>query len=150
MIISIIVILILLDQISKILIVNNLYEKSIKVIPNILNFTYVENRGASFGIGQDFTNGFIILNIIIIIVLGYFFIKNKDKFITFSKISYLSVMAGGIGNLIDRLVRGFVVDFIDINNLFEWPVFNIADIYIVLGCIGIMISIIFEKQNDGR
>lgn len=148
MIIEIIIVLFFIDQISKILVLNNLYQNSIEIIPNILSFTYVENKGASFGIGQNFTTLFIVLNIILIIFLLYYVIKNKNKFNNYIKLAYLSIISGGLGNLADRMIRGFVVDFIDVNKIFEWPMFNIADIYIVLGCWGVILSIIIsEKEN---
>ena len=87
----------------------------------------------------------IILNIIIIGILIFFLIsKNKDidKLV---KISLIMVISGGVSNLIDRLVRGNVVDYIDINAIISYPVFNIADVFIVLGVM-LIIGYILRKK----
>ena len=64
------------------------------------------------------------------------------------KLAYSLILAGGITNLIDRLFRGFVIDYIDINNLFEYPIFNLADICIVIGVIVIMITVIIKTVQS--
>lgn len=141
-------ILIIIDQVSKILVVSNIYNESIKVIPNLLNFTYVENTGALFGIGKNKISIFIILNIIIIVLGIIYLIKNKDEFNFLSKISISMILSGGIGNLIDRIARGYVVDFIDVNPVIKWPMFNIADCYVVIGCILLFIGFILQERKE--
>ncbi len=134
--------ILIIDQIIKTLIVSNLYNSSIVIIPNVLNLTYIENTGAAFGIGSSSTTMFIIVSLIIMGLIIYFIYSKReemDKLILFSL--YL-ILAGGIGNLIDRVVRGFVVDYIDFNLLISFPVFNLADICITIGCIIIVIQLI--------
>lgn len=141
-------VLVLIDQISKYLIRIKLFEESISIIPNFLKFTYVENRGALFGIGQNSTFIFILLNLIIIIGIVIFYIKQRLKLSKIEKVSVAFVLSGGIGNLIDRILFGFVTDFLDISPFFSWPVFNFADIFVVVGCILLCISLLFGEKNE--
>jgi len=139
-------ILILIDQISKYLIRINLYDKSINIIPHLLKFTYVENRGALFGIGQNSTLFFIIFSIIIIGAIIAISIMQRNNLNKLEKISLCLILSGGIGNLIDRIFFGFVTDFLDISPFFDWPVFNIADIYVVSGCV-LLVFAIFKSNK---
>jgi len=145
--------LIVIDQIIKIAVINNIYNSSITIIKGILNLTYIENTGGAFGIGNNNTLMFIIVNIIVITLIAKFIISKKDEISTYILISLGLIIAGGIGNLIDRIFRGFVVDYIDINPLIKYPVFNMADICVVVGCMIIGISLIVDviterKRND--
>ena len=139
--------IILLDQITKVILIG----KNITVIPNVLNFTYTENTGVAFGIGS---NNLLFIIIVNIIVLGMIikFIKEREEQVNFSiLISLILILSGGIGNLIDRIVRGYVIDFIDIN-VFNFPNFNIADISISIGIILLIFilckSILKEKKVE--
>lgn len=137
----------LLDQITKAILIG----KNITIIPNILNFTYTENTGVAFGIGSS---NLILIIIVNIVVLGIIikFIKERKEQVNFSiLISLILILSGGIGNLIDRIVRGYVIDFIDVN-LFNFPNFNIADISISIGIISLVFilynSILKEKKAE--
>ena len=139
--------IILLDQITKAILIG----KNITIIPNILNFTYTENTGVAFGIGSS---NLILIIIVNIVVLGIIikFIKERKEQVNFSiLISLILILSGGIGNLIDRIVRGYVIDFIDVN-LFNFPNFNIADISISIGIISLVFilcnSILKEKKAE--
>ena len=139
--------IILLDQITKAILIG----KNITIIPNILNFTYTENTGVAFGIGSS---NLILIIIVNIVVLGIIikFIKERREQVNFSiLISLILIVSGGIGNLIDRIVRGYVIDFIDVN-LFNFPNFNIADISISIGIISLIFilcnSILKEKKAE--
>lgn len=125
----IVLILVIIDQGTKFAFVN----KNIDVIPNVLRFNTVQNRGGAFGVGQNSTFSFIVANIIVLgIILK--FISMQAKQLDKKTIFALSlVLGGGVGNLIDRLFKGYVVDFIDINGLFNFPNFNLADVYVVIG-----------------
>lgn len=145
---------ILLDQVIKIIMKSKLFNSSILVIPYILKLTYVQNTGAAFGIGNNSTSMFVAVNIVIIGLITYFIFSKKDE-INRPILSALHlIVAGGISNLIDRITRGFVVDYIDISPLIKYPVFNLADIFIVVGCIIIAISLIkdaiVKKKNIGE
>ena len=130
------IIIVLIDQLSKLLIIN----KKITIIPNFLNFTYTENTGGAFSLGRNY----IILAISLILIIGIviYLVKNKSKITSY--IPFVLIIAGSIGNLIDRIFRGFVVDFIDVN-LFNFPNFNIADICIVFGIIILCKKLINSK-----
>lgn len=144
------IILVCIDQISKIVVINNLNKFPIQVIKNFISFNYCENRGVAFSMGDGNVSLFIILNIILIGGLIYYYEKNKQEFNKFSTLSITLVIAGGFSNLLDRIFRGFVVDFIDISELFDFPVFNIADIFIVVGIIGLMFSIITSTERNTK
>ncbi|MDR5657929.1 signal peptidase II [Serpentinicella sp. ANB-PHB4] len=135
--------IIIFDQITKTWVVSSLKEiRQMYIVENILHFTYVENRGAAFGIMQDQKLFFIIVTFIILAVMIYYLltIDNLKK----SVIVSLSLIIGGaIGNLIDRIRFGYVIDFIDFR---VWPVFNIADIAIVIGQI-ILIYVVLKYDN---
>lgn len=145
---------ILLDQVIKIIIKSKLFNSSILVIPYILKLTYVQNTGAAFGIGSNSTSMFVAVNIVIIGLITYFIFSKKDEINRPILIALHLIVAGGISNLIDRITRGFVVDYIDISPLIKYPVFNLADIFIVVGCIIIAISLIkdaiVKKKNIGE
>lgn len=132
------IIIIIIDQLSKMLIIN----KNISIIPNFLEFNYTQNTGGAFGIGKG--NIILILSILIIIGTTTFLIKKNKKITNY--IPFVLIISGSIGNLIDRVFRSFVIDFIDIN-LFSFPNFNIADISIVFGIFS-LIYIILYSAND--
>lgn len=139
--------IILLDQITKAILIG----RNITIIPNILNFTYTENTGVAFGIGSNNLLFIIIVNIILLGIIIKF-IKERKEQVNFSiLVSLILILSGGIGNLIDRIVRGYVIDFIDIN-LFNFPNFNIADISISIGIISLIFilcnSILKEKKVE--
>ncbi|MGM0413949.1 MAG: signal peptidase II [Bacillota bacterium] len=132
-----------LDQGSKLYIENNfLLGESQPVIEGIFHFTYVRNTGVSFGMLADNLFLILILQLIIIFILIYLKIKLlPDHF--FINFCFVFVLAGAIGNLIDRFIYGYVIDFFDFQ---IWPVFNFADIYIVLGVFGLILFIFKTDQ----
>lgn len=91
---------------------------------------------------------FVLVSVIIIILISKFTISKKDELPIHMLIGLSLIVAGGVGNLIDRIIRGFVVDFIDFSQLIRYPIFNIADIYIVIGCIVIGINMVINTIND--
>ena len=143
----VIAILIALDQFIKNWALNDLkYKGSISVIDNVFNLTYVENRGAAFGLFQNNQIIFVIVAIIATIV-GLYFLHSKKLDSKLCKFSIVLIIAGALGNLIDRIRLDFVVDYFDF--IFIWNyVFNLADCFIVVGtillCIYILIS---DKEN---
>lgn len=137
-----IICLVSIDQLVKFTIIKNIYNSELTIINGILNLTYVENTGGAFGIGNDSTIMFVIVNIIVIGLITKFIISKKNETPTYILIGLGLILTGGIGNLIDRIFRGFVIDYIDFSPLIKYPVFNIADIYVVIGCIIIAINLI--------
>ena len=141
------VILLILDQYFKQLAIIHLKDKPSKlVIPKVLQFTYVENRGAAFGIFQGRRLLLVILVGVILAVMIYILLsgKIKNNFIT---LAASGIIAGGIGNLIDRMVYGYVIDFIDVTPLFSFPVFNFADCCVVV-CSILILLYIFIYGDD--
>lgn len=104
---------------------------NIDLIPNVLSLTYVQNRGAAFGIMQNARWFFIIITVVVLIAMVVFIIK-KRPLKPLLKWSFAFIFAGAIGNLTERVVNGFVVDMIRVH-FFDFPVFNFADCLIVLG-----------------
>ena len=132
---------IFIDQLVKIIISSNmkLYE-SINIFNNI-NITYVQNKGAAFSM----LNGNVLLLIIISFIILYYLYLYILKEKKYENISIL-LIGGIISNLSDRIFRGYVIDFIDIKIFnYNFPIFNIADICIVLGTIFLIIKILKEK-----
>ncbi len=133
----IIIILLFLDQLIKYLIVKNMYlGEEVTIIKNFLNITYVTNNGAAFNILSGNTFFLIILAIIVIIYIS----KNIKKIEHQEKIIYEILIAGILGNLIDRIFRGNVIDYIAFKIFgIEMAIFNLADTYIVCSCILLLI-----------
>jgi len=144
----IISLLVLIDQVTKYIAKNFLIKKQpINILDGILNLVYVENRGAAFGIFRDKKIILVGFTSLVIVGLIYYLYKNKgkDKIID---ICLMLVIAGAIGNLIDRVFLSYVVDFIHfyIRDVFDWPVFNFADIYVSIGAMLLSIKLIlFDK-----
>ena len=132
------------------IIYNTIFNSSISIIRNVLNFTYVENTGGAFGIFNNNILFFIIMNIIIVLLIILLIISKIKDINKYSLIGISIVLAGGISNLIDRLSRGFVIDYIDINKLINYPIFNIADIFIVIGFIIIVFNLIISLFKDRK
>lgn len=114
--------------------------QSISVIPGVLRLTYVQNRGAAFGSFSNSRWVFMVLSTAMILVLGYFIVCKKDYARTVY-ISFALILGGGVGNMVDRLTPGYVVDYIDFCAIPAWKwVFNAADAAI---CIGVALFVIY-------
>ena len=138
---------IVLDQVTKMWAIAVLKNGgSIKLIGDFLRFTYAENRGAAFSILQNQRIFFLIITIIMLIVLAYIYFKTKN-ITKLSKLSIGMIAGGAIGNFIDRVRFGYVVDFIDVRfgSIYNFPIFNIADSFVVCGTILMIILILFNK-----
>ena len=125
----------LLDYVTKIWAIGTLKgQPDITVIEGFFDFSYLENRGAAFGIfqGRVYLLAFVTIIIMVVLFVMYQKTKKKTKLLT---ISTALIMTGAIGNLIDRLRYGFVVDFISWHwkNTYYFPTFNVADICITVG-----------------
>ena len=138
------------DQGSKLLVLSTLYGDRIDLIPNILRFTYVENKGMAFGLLADHRWVFMVfsvLGIALIAVYFYFFAKTL-----LSRTALALIIGGGIGNMIDRVRLGFVVDFIDFcafPELWSW-VFNIADAAVCVGAGLFILDLILDTVKELR
>ena len=139
--------IVVIDQITKRLALN-LKDNTIIIIKNKLKLVYVENRGAAWGIFQEKRLFLSAITLIVLLVMIYILIKNINLLSRPSIISLSFIIGGAIGNFIDRLFRGYVIDFISYEffNGYQFPVFNIADIFVVLGCFLLIIAIF--KTDD--
>lgn len=144
-----IIFFIALMQIVNIVIINNIVDSKV-IINGIFSLTYYENTGGAFGVGQGDTIGFTIISIIVIAIIIRFIVLQRDRINNKTMVALELIIAGGISNLIDRLFRGFVVDYIDINQLIKFPIFNLADICISIGWIILVVSIIIFWFKEVR
>lgn len=148
--IIIIILAIVLDQLTKYWVLHSLSNvDTVPLINGVLHLTYVENTGAAFSILQNQRWIFILVTIIAIIVLSYMLITKKitDKM---GVIAFAMVIGGGVGNLIDRILRGSVVDFIDFR-LINFAVFNVADSFVCVGAvIGAVWYLFFYKKEESK
>ena len=142
------VLIVFLDQLTKLIVHStmNLYD-SFQVIPYLLNFTYIRNEGIAFGIYfEGAETVFIVLPILITIYLFYL-LKSEEFQDKFSQIALFLIIAGAVGNIIDRIFRGYVVDFIDFHLYgMHWYVFNIADSSVTIGLIFLLYSSIIINK----
>ena len=145
MIIIITFLVFLFDILSKIVVINYLQlEESVKVINNFLYLTYVRNTGAAWSILSN--NSYVVLGISLLIIVGIIWYIWKNKIDNrFEEVAYSLVLGGAIGNFINRLFYGYVIDFIDIKIFgYDYPIFNLADVFIV---IGVILLIIYSWRN---
>lgn len=144
------IVLVILDQITKTQAINTLKGKEmVQLIPNWLYLTYVENKGAAFGMLNTKPMFFTILASIFVIGMLVFLLINRNNIDSFFKLLFAIILAGALGNLIDRIRYGFVVDFIfsPLGGLYDFPVFNFADIYLSLAAIIMAIYLIFFEGD---
>lgn len=135
-----------IDQLTKYWIVSNFYPgESLPLLGELLYLTYVRNPGAAFGLFAYKTHFFIIISgiMIILMVIGAFQIPPRLMLL---RLGMAVVLGGILGNLYDRIQTGYVVDFLDLR---FWPVFNIADLAIVLGVIMFAIGLSFSPREAG-
>ena len=140
--------LVIVDQVTKALVINffNLYD-SVVLLP-IINLTFVVNYGFAFGFLNNPSLNQILVSLVILAIIIYFLyllIKTQDKIF---QLTLNLILAGALGNFIDRIFRGFVIDFIDIYiGKYHWPAFNIADSCITVGFVVLMINILFLNKK---
>ncbi|MBQ3408082.1 MAG: signal peptidase II [Clostridia bacterium] len=139
--------LIVIDQISKVLIAINKEVLPKTIINGLLNITYCENRGIAFGFASGHVHFFSILTLMLLLIITVLVYLKFDKMNGLYSSGAAMLISGGIGNFIDRAFRSYVVDFIDIR-LFEFPIFNIADICIVLGVVILGIASVINYRRE--
>ena len=146
------IILLCIDQISKLLVVNLLTKtNSITIIKNFFYLTYINNDGAAFSIlvGKRI---FLILIAVLVIVMLIRYIKKNNIQNKLELVSLALIIGGSLGNLMDRLVRGYVIDFLDFKLFnYNFPIFNLADTFIVIGVFLLLLKEIRKENNlDSR
>jgi signal peptidase II len=141
-----------IDQATKALVVRSIpHLNSNSIVPGFFNITHIRNRGAIFGFfsQSDSLVLYIILTLVSLVALGFvifYFFKTptSDRFM---KISLSLILAGALGNLVDRVIRGYVVDFLDFYvKSWHWPSFNVADSSITVGAFVLIFILLFKRR----
>jgi len=133
------------DRLTKLLATQNLLlNQSVPLIKGIFHLTLIHNRGAAFGILKNQIPLFIFISILAVILIYLALRNNKYKKYSFYNISLALILAGALGNLIDRLRLGYVIDFLDFR---IWPVFNIADSAITIGAVLLGYAILKSERT---
>ena len=147
MILILLVVFLIIDVVSK-LVVSNLMDvnDSIIIIKNFFNITYVRNTGAAFSIFAGERGLLLIVSILIISLIVYYVYKNKPKN-KLEMLGYSMILGGAIGNFIDRIVYGYVIDFFDFYIFgYDYPIFNMADSFIFIGVV-LLIKCMWRCKN---
>ena len=135
------------DQLSKLWVVANIpLHTQIGALPGLFHLTYTQNTGAAF---SSFEGMIWLFALIFALFAGWIiweFSKKRLPFTTFERWCIVAVFGGGLGNMIDRLRLGFVVDMIEVEFI-SFPVFNVADCFITCGCIALMVSLVFFNRD---
>lgn len=146
-----VLLLLFLDQITKYLAQLHLKGKSpFPVIPDVLELRYLypENRGIAFGLFQHRVPVFIVLTVVFLAVIFYVWARLPKNGYYLPFLAVLVLMtAGAAGNFIDRVFRGYVIDFIYIS-LIDFPIFNLADVFVVCGGMLMVILVLFRYQDE--
>lgn len=138
--------LILLDQLSKQWIVNHIPLNAIrKCVPGIFSLTYLRNYGAAFSILQNQQWFFTVITLAVVGAACYYFIKNINGNFWFL-FGLLLIISGGIGNFIDRLRLGYVIDMVHLDFM-NFAIFNVADSYLTVGVVILFIALWKEEEN---
>ena len=135
------------DQLTKFLVVQNipLYDH-IPAIPGLFRLTYVQNTGAAFSMLQDQQWLFLVIFLVLTAAIVYDFAKKSMPFTKLERWLIVLVYAGGLGNMIDRVRLGYVVDMIELEFM-NFPVFNVADCFITCSCILLMVHLAFFNKD---
>lgn len=142
------IVILIIDQLTKKIITATMnIGDSYEVIPHFLNITSHRNNGAAWGILSGKMGFFYIITLIILVVLIIFYIK-ETKYNAFMQVAISLLFAGALGNFIDRLFNGEVVDFIDTNIFgYDFPIFNVADSSLTIGVIFVIIALIKDATK---
>jgi signal peptidase II len=141
--------LVALDQMTKYIAVGLLKGRDgIELIPRVFELRYLENRGAAFGMLQDGRVFFIFTAIVMMTVIIFVLVKTpaQKKYRPWH-VFLVTIAAGGIGNMIDRLLHGYVIDFFYIS-LINFPIFNVADLFVTFGTLFLAIYLLFFCKED--
>ncbi len=144
---SIAVGVVILDQLTKYLAVHLLKPvETVPLIQDVLHLTYTTNRGAAFGMLADHRWIFLVISTVAIALIGYYlYEKQNDNPLLCSALAM--ILGGGVGNMIDRTLLGYVVDFVDFR-LIHFAVFNIADTFVCIGCALVFLWIFIDAKNQ--
>ena len=135
------------DQVTKYLVVANipLYPR-VPAIPGLIHWTYVQNTGAAFSSFEGMRWLFVVIFAVFTGLIIWEFSKKRWPLTMFERWCITAIYAGGLGNIIDRVRLGYVVDMIE-TEFISFPVFNVADCFITCGCAALLIHLIFFNKN---
>lgn len=146
----VVILLVLLDQVTKSLAVTHLKDQApFQILPGIFELQYLENHGAAFGILQG-QKLFLLAGtgIILLFVLWTYYKMPLEKKFHIMRVIILLIVSGAVGNMIDRISNNYVIDFFYFS-LIDFPIFNVADIYVVAAAIGLILSfLLYYKDED--
>lgn len=144
-----VILLVVLDQITKHLAVLHLKKaSSFSLIPEVFELSYLENHGAAFGILQGQKTFFVAMTVIVLIILIFLYIRIPDtKRYTYMRLILILLISGAIGNFIDRCLHNYVIDFFYFK-LIDFPVFNVADIYVTTAAVLLILLFIFYYKEE--
>lgn len=135
------------DQLTKYLVVAQIpLGGRVEVLPGIVGLSYVQNHGAAFSMLQNQQWLFALIFALFAVGIIWEFSKKRLPFTTFDRVCIVAIFAGGLGNMIDRLRLGYVVDMIA-TEFMDFPVFNVADCFITCGCIVLMVHLVFFNKE---
>lgn len=138
---------VVLDQVTKYLTVAHIpLGESVTFLPGVLELTYVQNDGAAFSSFRGRQGMFLLIFVVFTGIVLYEYFRKPMAFTKFERWCIAAIYAGGIGNMIDRIRQGFVVDMFE-TVFMEFPVFNVADIFITCGCALIMVHLAFFNKK---
>lgn len=143
-----VIIAVALDQVTKYFACSYIKDNPIIIIEDVLELRYLENRGAAFGMLQNQQWFFLIITFITMCFITYIYIKlPRDKHFLPFRLCMISLMAGAIGNMIDRITLQYVVDFIYFK-LIDFPIFNVADIFATVATFALIILFLFYYSEE--
>ena len=141
------VLIVVADQVTKYITVASIPLFShVDFIPGFLGFTYVQNTGAAFSALEGMRWLFVVIFVVLTAAVFYEYFKKPLPFSNFERWCIAAIYGGGLGNMIDRVRLGYVVDMIK-TEFMDFPVFNVADCFITCGCIAMMVSLIFFNKE---
>ncbi|MDD5020898.1 MAG: signal peptidase II [Endomicrobiaceae bacterium] len=140
---------IIFDQLTKWVVVKNIPYGSSITICDYLNIVHITNTGVAFSMLQGLNAIFTVLTASVVVGVILFIFRYKHELTKLQMHAMILVISGGIGNLIDRIFRGAVIDFIDVGykNIYRWPSFNFADSCVCIGVALFIISMLFQKKD---
>ena len=141
------VFIVAMDQITKLLVLANIPLYShVDAIPGLFHLTYVQNTGAAFSSFEGMRWMFVALFAVLTVLIFLEYFKKRMPFTTFERWCIAAIYGGGLGNVIDRVRLGYVVDMIEVDFM-SFPVFNVADCFITCGCIALIVHMVFFNKE---
>lgn len=141
-----VVLIVISDQITKLLVLDKIpLHTQVKAIPGLFHLTYVQNTGAAFSSFQGMRWLFVGIFLVLTVALLFEYFKKPLAFTTFERFCLAAVYGGALGNVIDRVRLGYVVDMICVDFM-DFPVFNVADCFISCGCALMLVHLVFFNK----